>query len=250
MGVGKTFEMIGISNLFSDNPEQFASNIGKVLQCNIELITYDWATDETDGEVKHMAFSKMINIGFEKSEKVFVDYEIDDKLQNTGKLLRYGIEICLNNQKLVDDVLDLEFYPYGAVCGFLPTATGTWDFLYRAIIGKLDISYNYHIEQVKDLYVPRKLYRQILLDLGISEIVMFTDNYYKFEEELWDIVQTQSVESIHDIVSLAKELDKLHVFDFISILKDSADGELSSEFLDCDAYQIIFIDNLKNQINV
>jgi hypothetical protein len=79
---------------------------------------------------------------------------------------------------------------------------------------------------------------------------MFTENLYNFEGEFWNIVGTKPIESIHDIVCLAKELDKLQVFDFLSILKDSAEGELSSEFLDCDANQIIFIDKLKNQIHV
>jgi hypothetical protein len=250
MGLGKTFEMIGISNLFSDNPEQFASNIGKALQCNIELRTSDWLLKENIEEDELVTYTKIVDLGFDNTEKVIVEYETNDRVKNTDKLNRYCIEIEFKHPKFIYETLDLHFYPYGTVHGYLPVMECGWRSLYEALIGKSDIYFNHHIEQIKALYEPREFYRKILLNIGITEIVMFTENWYKFEGEFWDFVGTKPIESIHVIVSLAKKLDKLHVFNFLSILKDSADGELSSEFLNCDAYQIIFIDSLHKQLSL
>lgn len=250
MGLGKTFQMIGICNLFSDNPEQFGSNIGKALQCNIELRTSDWLLKENIEEDELVTYTKIIDLGFDKTEIVLVIYETDGRCKNTDKLDHYEIVIDFKYTECVYETFDLEFHPYGTVHGYLPIMKCGWRSLYDAIIGKSDIYFNHHIEQIKALYEPREFYSKILLNIGITEIVMFTENWYNFEGEFWNIVGTQPIESIHIMVNLAKELDKLQVFDFLSILKDSAYGELSSEFLNCDAYQIIFVDNLHDLLTL
>jgi hypothetical protein len=250
MGLGKTFEMIGICKLFSDDPEQFAYNIGKSLQCNIELRTNDWLTEEKVEEDELVTYTKKVDLGFNKTEIVIVEYETDDRCKNTNKLNRYCIEIDFKQTNLVYYSLELDFYPFGIVHGHLPSSESTWFFLYEALIGKLDICFNYHIEQVKELYAPRNLYRQILLNLGISEIVMFTENNYHFEAEFWNFVGTKEIESIHEFVSMAKELDKLQVFDYLKTIDDSAKGELCYEFLNSESYKIIFIDSLHDQLTL
>ena len=216
MGVAKTMNAIGEYDFYSSDFNQFIEKLGNLFKVNIHAGFID--NIYVNGITPKAIEDKYFNFNFSESYNLHVGiFAFHEKKSFTGnKYCQYEliIPVQLENEK----ELTLTFYPNGIFqLDFLPFSNH-WQFFVEDIIGITDNYYNSHEEIVSATLKIRECYIEILKKIKCTEVIIWTDAYYKAENELIFNQRFNKKYNFEDVKNLMQKLDGINLVPLMDAL--------------------------------
>jgi hypothetical protein len=233
MSTAKNFLMIGVSDLYTEDHDEFAKRIGQKLQTNITMVfIYDPETEKASSKIE----SKTLSFGYKTQTNIKVEFYKYDKYT----IKEYTVALPIDHYFDADKILDLDFLPNGLVQGILPNRfLGSWTGLIDGLKGKLP---EYTQEAfVSDFVKERETYRKELRSIGIKNIVYYPDGYFDFDY----CEDFPKVGTSKELLTLIRESVNVQIFDLVETIRQSHEMNLDKTFIRADSSKTIFIDSLE-----
>ncbi len=216
MGIAKTMSAVGEYTFYSSNHGKFIEKLGKLFHVNILARFFETtiAEEESFGGIEDKYFD------FRFSETFYLDvgfFNYDESaLLDKNKYCIYELRVPVHLEH--EDELTLSFNPNGFFqLGFLPFSN-YWANFIEDIIGLNDRYHESHEEIVSAIYKIRKCYIEILKMINCSEIIIWTDAYYKTEEKFILDQKINKKNVLNELKKGIKELDGINIVPFMEAI--------------------------------
>jgi hypothetical protein len=235
MGIAKSIEAYTVSPLYSRNTENFINKLSELLDANFIINEYD-TEYEAIGQVNRKT-------SFNKLNQYRLIIEHNDYTINNKSVTLPDYELTVPIKHTNEKELQFIFLPNKIVQIIFLTFEHNWMGFVETL--KFNLYPEDRPESIYGYESLRKEYKSILNKLDIPSIFIIPDAHYK-------IFEIQNIESytnleFSDIQEIALRLDKLEPFNLEKILYSKSRKELPSGFINHEALNIAFIDNLKNE---
>lgn len=224
MGIGKTIEAFGISNLYTSDTKQFLSQLPTTFNYEVTIYDIDYCIVEE---------YKMIHQNTDSSA-LYLTVEINLYKENEDPLYTITVPIKTENESKLNFI----FYKNQLVQIQFLTFEHLW-------LSFLQCLYNY---QDFDIFLQlRKEYKYWCKILGIDSLLIFSDHLYKFEAFNNDAIYPHFNQT-KELITLAQKLDKVHCLHLPDLLTTNINQERESfmSLLHCNSKDIILCDKLED----
>jgi hypothetical protein len=237
MGIAKTICAFGTFDFYSSDYKKFVVTLGQLLKVNIEVKFLSNSSDEDFLSDKE---NEIFDFNFAQTYYLTVTYdEIDRGNSNPDNLyVLYNLYIPLDFSN--QNELDLEFGPNGIFFIIFLPFDNHWKFFVEDILGKNDHYYDTHAEIVENIMKIRESYVENLRRINCSEIIIWTDGWFKSEDFLFDNSSDKKY-SFDDVVDQISVIDDIVFYNFMEVVGHKVEIESKRhDFLD-----IAFIDRFE-----
>ena len=236
MGLGKTMQAIGLSDVYNADYKVVIETLAKRLECNIEMDSYNYSPCEIT-----IPEAFMFDFGFSKTYKLYVEYcDSDFKNPNIDNIYceyRLLIPNCQpNNQNL-----EIDIYRNNLIYLIFLDFESLWESFFDTVFG--DCHGQDHEIKFSEYHKIRHAYWDILTKMRCDKIVIFTHFHYNLEEVL--IEEPKIINSFNEIIEYAKQMDDLFPIYLISAMNISSQNYFPwnpPEFNKRSCYSYVFID--------
>lgn len=233
MGIAKSIEAYSVCDDYNSDTDKFIKHLADKLNADFIINFFDREYDHIGDEDIHTTFGKENRY---RLTITFDEYKIGEQ---TNKLPTYEISIPI--KYIYEDSLEFTFYPNHSVyITFL-----TFEHLWRSFIDTLKFQspYTDRRQAINRYQILRNEYLNILQKIGVKQLFIATHAYYEIE----DVTDTETFHRLtfENIIQVAKEKDKLTIFDFQNILDTDDSALLDKEFINKSDLEILLVDTLK-----
>ena len=217
----------------------FAKSIAERFSVNLQIYVCNATEhDLTLPEEKYLDFNH--------AQQYFLTVNYYDNNWNnpSRECVHVTYELTIPIKSPNENDLTIEFYPNGVILLSFLTFNHAWVFFISDLKGENDHYSESHKVIVDGFNQLRTAYKLILSKIGCSAILIYTDAPYKFEEELFRYTN-EGRYTFDQVISTAKEFDKVSVFDFYTVLNTSESEKLSLLFQGLKDVEIVLVDTLQ-----
>lgn len=228
MGLGKTIIGCGVYNFYSPNLNQSLLDLSERLNANFKVRIIDNEVREQETKFENKLYLYYMEVYFE---------EVDTKIINP-RLPIYFVYIPINFI-YANDLL-LIFSPNKSLIIQSLCFEHKWDWFISELKDEVQ---NSNKSQVMDRYQQlRNKYKSILKKLELKKIFIVAESYYELE----GIDNFEEYPEVTDqtIINIAKEKDKLKIFDFQEILDCKQNNQIDKSFKNTYDYDMMLVDHL------
>ncbi len=213
MGLGKTMEAIGLSDVYNTDYKVVIETLAKRLECNIEMDSYNYSPCEIT-----IPEPFMFDFGYSKTYKLYVEYcDLDFEKPNIDNIYcEYKLIIpdCQpNNQNL-----EIDINPNNLIFLMFLDSEGLWESFFDTVFG--DCHGQDHEIIFSEYHRLRHAYWDILTKIGCDKIVIFTHFHYNLEEVL--VYESEKINSFNEIIEYAKQMDDLFPINLVAAMNISS----------------------------
>lgn len=221
MGIGKTIQGIGTSELYHPEPAIFMQRLADTFQLNIHKFYIDGEEQVFDG-INNGAGLEIAVHAFSSGKKKQITYD-------------FGIPISHSTEK----VFDFMFYP-NQIFSFshIPYSSASWRFFIEDMVvgGIKNLLPSYRA--VQKLYMP---YVELL---GCKQLIISTDAGYQWEEDLLFSDNYEGVFTDDTLMDYISESDNIRFISLHEVFAGKHTYDLRKIYEAKGEFDIAFIDHL------
>ena len=212
MGICKNMKALGEYDFYSPDYEVFIKTLGGIFKTNFKITYKEYCFDQYNIETENELF----DFGSENCLTMSISYCKYDEQKPSVKENIYPT-YCLTFPVSLEYTksLDLEFMPNGIFEFDDVPFSGHWKFFIEDIQGDGQGSGYKFIKYILDV---RDCYINILKSINCLEVIIWTDAYYKTEEEILFCPIPQTKHTLLEIKNYMTNLDGIKFYRFIDAL--------------------------------
>lgn len=236
MGIGKTMQAIGLSEIYSSDYKVVVEALAKRLECNIELDSYNG----TDFDLA-IPEPQVFDFGCNRTYDLYVQYfDIDIKNPDINNIY-CDYQFTIPNAQPNHEEIEIDFHPDNIIHVLFLDFEVRWEYLFDTVFcTRQNQDHKVKFSEYQNI---RHAYWEILSKIGCNQIMIFTDFHYKLEDEFFE--KKDKVNSFDEIIQYAKQIDNLIALNLGTVMSISSQNYSPwnpPEFNDRDCYAYVFID--------
>ncbi len=240
MGIGKDMKALGEYDFYSSDYKVFLSSLGSLLDSNFTIILRDYMVNGNfDIDQTHEFF----DLGKPNSLDVSIAYlNFDENKPSTEDNIYSCYTVTFPVSLEHSKKLDIEFMPDGIFQMDDIPFSGTWNFFIQNIQG---VGQGAGEDFIKYVLSVRECYINILNKIGCQEVIIWTDAYYKTEEEILFCPNPNKKHTLTEMAKYLKDLDNIIFYNFLDVVMQNVIIESQSDWY----LNVAFIDNFNDKFN-
>lgn len=238
MGIGKTMQAIGLSEIYSSDYKVVVEALAKRLECNIELDSYNG----TDFDLA-IPEPQVFDFGYNRTYDLYVQYfDIDIKNPDINNIY-CDYQFTIPNAQPNHEAIEIDFHPDNIIHVMFLDFEERWEYFFDILFGNRKSQEKQMI--FSEYHKLRHAYWDILTKIGCDKIVIYTDFHYKLEDEFFE--KKDKVNSFNEIIKFANQIDDLIALNFVTTMNISSQNYSPwnpPEFNPRSCYSYVFVDEV------
>ena len=235
MGVGKTIEAIGLSDVFNDDYYVVIETLANRFECNIDVNSYN--SIEND---RFLPKEKIFDFGYSKTYHLLIFFSVLKNKNGDVKINPTIYELTIPDTQPINENLYLSFFSNNTVHVQFFDFDSRWEVFFDTVFSWC-LRVDEEVAREKYLEI-RNAYWKILKKIGCDKIVILTDYYYK----LFNILSGKppKVKSFNDIIEYAKKNDNLLALNLLAAMKPTRNYSdwFHPNITSDDCFSYVFVD--------